>query len=245
VVNKRDIELGRELGRGEMASLFVANFKGVPVAARCIHSCFFSEKNARMFKHVMNAMAKLRHPNLVQFIGASITGDTVILTELMPTSLRKELNGQPMPPKFVTRISLDVLQALHYLHSMQPQPLIHLNVSSTNILLQLQHDNFWKAKLGDYGVADIYRSLKPSYTVTNPAYTPPESNKLSTKIDIFCFGVLLIEMLTGKLPAISDRVSTLSTIEHQPLFLDIITMCLTYKRQDRPDVRNILSILDT
>ena len=108
----------------------------------------------------MNVAARIRHPNLLQFIGATLEKEMVILTELMPTSLRKELKKQPMTPSQATGISLDVARALNYLHLMRPHPLIHRDISSANVLLEPLPGGGWRAKVSDYGSVNLQRQLR-------------------------------------------------------------------------------------
>ena len=137
VVDPREIQLTQqELGRGGWATVRVAVFRGACVAAKCIHGEIVSEYNIQLFKREMNVAARIRHPNLLQFIGATLEGEMVILTELMPISLRKELKRQAMSPYHATGVSLDVARALNYLHLMRPHPLIHRDISSANVLLE-------------------------------------------------------------------------------------------------------------
>jgi hypothetical protein len=94
VVERREIQLtDQELGRGGWATVSVAMFRGVRVAAKCVHNQIISRYNVQLFKREMNIAARIRHPNLLQFIGATLEGELVILTELLPTSLRKELQN--------------------------------------------------------------------------------------------------------------------------------------------------------
>ena len=62
---------GPELGRGGWAIVSVATFRGVRVAAKTIHRQIISHHNVQLFRREMNMAARLRHPNLVQFIGAT------------------------------------------------------------------------------------------------------------------------------------------------------------------------------
>ena len=64
----------------------------------------------------MSIAARIHHPNLVQFIGATLEGEPVILTELMATSLRAVLERRLFNHAQITSISLDVARALNYLH---------------------------------------------------------------------------------------------------------------------------------
>ena len=133
-----DIELtGPELGRGAWATVSVAKFRGAQVAVKRIHNQLVSRHNIHLFRREMNMTAKLRHPNLVQFIGATVEGDMMIIMEFMTTSLRRQLqNEEYFQPKFVKSISLDVARALSYLHQMKPDPIVHSDISSANVLLE-------------------------------------------------------------------------------------------------------------
>ena len=86
VVERREIQLtDQELGRGAWATVSVAIFRGACVAAKCVHNQIVSPHNIQLFKREMNMAARIRHPNLLLFIGATLEGEMVILTELMPT----------------------------------------------------------------------------------------------------------------------------------------------------------------
>ena len=202
VVKKREIQLtGPELGRGGWATVSVATFRGARVAAKCVHNEIISDHNVQLFKREMNMASRIRHPNLLQFIGATNVGEMVILTELMPTSLRRELGREhQFSPRLAISIGVDVARALNYLHLMEPHPLIHRDISSANVLLEpMPVLNCWKAKVSDYGTVNLLQQLN-TICPGNPCYASPEANnpnQQSTKMDIFSFGALLLEMLTG------------------------------------------------
>ena len=107
-----------------------------------------SDYYRRLFISEMNMAAHLRHPNLVQFIGATLEGEMIILMELMHTSLRRELEQGGISREHTVSISVQVCQALNYLHLMQPDPVIHRDISSSNILLN-PLPNGWLAKVTD------------------------------------------------------------------------------------------------
>ena len=247
VVRRDEIEMtGPELGRGGWATVSVATFRGVQVAAKTIHRQIISPHNIQLFRREMNMAARLRHPNLVQFIGATSEGNMVILTELMPTSLRAQfqLDGY-LQPRFVKSISLDVARALNYLHQMRPDPIIHRDISSANVLLEPLLGGQWRAKLSDYGTVNLVRQLE-TVNPGSPVYAAPEANnpRLQTpKMDIYSFGALMLEMLTGQLPTPEDRPTLLLKVHHDQL-LDLIQRCLSETRQDRPDAATIIRELN-
>ncbi|XP_019860285.1 PREDICTED: trichohyalin-like, partial [Amphimedon queenslandica] len=88
VVDRNDIRMTeRILGRGGWGEVRVARFHGLEAAAKVLHETIISEYNLSLFSREMNIASKIRHPNLLQFIGATTEGNPIILTELMPTSL--------------------------------------------------------------------------------------------------------------------------------------------------------------
>ena len=246
VVSREEIQLtGPELGRGGWATVSVATFRGMQVAAKSIHHQIISQHNERLFKREMNMAARIRHPNLIQFVGATLEGEMIILMELMPTSLRRELERDYMPPMVVSSISLDVARALNYLHQMQPDPIIHRDISSANVLLEPITFNKWRAKVTDYGSVNLQQQLETEGP-GNPTYAAPEANHprlQSPKMDIFSFGILLIEMLTGELPPSDERHLLMGTIRHRRL-LALIERCLNQRRENRPSASDIISELE-
>ena len=128
----------------------------------------------------------------------------MIIMELMATSLRNQLDKEEyFQSKVVKAISLDVALGLNYLHLIQPEPIVYRDISSANVLLEELPDSKWRAKLADYGSVNVVHQLTTE-NPGSPAYAVPEaSNTLlqSPKMDIYSFGALILEMLTGRLPA--------------------------------------------
>ena len=89
IVKRGEIELtGPQLGVGGWATVTVAKFRGAEVAVKRIHNQIVSHHNIQLFQREMNMAARLHHPNLVQFLGATMEGEMMIVMELMSTSLR-------------------------------------------------------------------------------------------------------------------------------------------------------------
>ena len=247
VVRREEIVLtGPELGRGAWATVSVAKFRGAQVAVKRIHNQLVSRHNIHLFRREMNMAAKLRHPNLVQFIGATVEGDMLIVMEFMTTSLRRQLQSEEyFQPKFVKSISLDVARALSYLHQIKPDPIVHRDISSANVLLEpLLPPKTWRAKVTDYGSVNLVRQLNTE-NPGGPAYAAPEANNprlQSPKMDIYSFGALVLEMLTGHLPSPEDRPELLCQVHHEQL-LRLIRRCLSERIEDRPNASVIISEL--
>ena len=247
VVRREEIELtGPQLGVGGWATVTVAKFRGIEVAVKRIHNEIISHHNLQLFQREMNMAARLRHPNLIQFIGATIEEEMMIVMELMATSLRSQLRRETyFPPLAVKAISLDVARGLNYLHLVQPDPIVHRDISSANVLLEQLPLHSWRAKLTDYGSVNLLRQLHTE-NPGSPAYAAPEASNphlQSPKMDMYSFGALVLEMLTGQLPAPDDRLGLLRKIQHQQL-LRLIRRCLNVNPDDRPSARDIISELD-
>ena len=247
VVRRQEIELtGPQLGVGGWATVTVAKFRGIQVAVKRIHDEIISHHNLQLFHREMNMAARLRHPNLIQFIGATMEGEMMIVMELMATSLRSQLEREMyFQPLLVKAISLDVARGLNYLHLIQPDPIVHRDISSANVLLENFTLHSWKAKLTDYGSVNLLRQLRTE-NPGSPAYAAPEASNprlQSPKMDMFSFGALVLEMLTGQLPAPDDRLGLLRKVQHQQL-LRLIRRCLSMNPDDRPSAHHIISELD-
>ena len=247
IIQKEEIQVSRdELGRGGWAVVRVAEFRGTRVAAKCFYRELSSNYYQQMFDREMKMASRLRHPNLVQFIGATslAQGEPIILTELMTTSLREVLKAGPIDHPMIVSISLDVLRGLNYLHLMEPHPLIHRDVSSANVLLNPVPDSGWKAKVSDYGSVNLVQKLQ-TVGPGSPVYAAPESTNpkdQSPKMDIFSFGILLVEMLTDQFPDEDHRRQFIASIDHRG-FVAIINQCLLEERDKRPSAQELLSDL--
>lgn len=245
VVSRDEIELTeREIGRGGWAAVRVANFRGTLVAAKCLHQVIISEYNRDLFIREMNFASRIRHPNLLQFIGATMQGELIILSELMYTSLRVLVEKGPLAIHLTQSIALDAARALNYLHSMQPDPIIHRDISSANILLEPALGDSWRAKVSDYGSVNFVQHLKTAGP-GNPVYAAPEANtpaEQSVKMDIFSFGALLIEMGTGRIPDEASRNHLVPSIQHLWL-ITLVCRCIEEEREKRPTAGYIIQQL--
>ena len=244
-VNDDELEVTEEeLGCGGWAKVKVAKLK---VAAKCLHSQLVYDYHRRIFRREMDVAARVCHPNLLRFLGARLEGGMTILTELMPTSLRALVNRHPqqhLPLNQFLSIAIDVANALNYLHNMTPYPIIHRDLSSANVLLRPSSDGGWIAKVSDYGTANFQNLLRTG-NPGNPVYTAPESRDpaLQTpKMDIYSFGILLVEMYTCEFPAPEHRDELMESIDN-PAILHLIRQCLNEGKDRRPSAGQLLELL--
>ncbi|XP_019854320.1 PREDICTED: uncharacterized protein LOC109583419 isoform X2 [Amphimedon queenslandica] len=200
VINKDEVTLTKEeLGIGSYAVVTVGIFRGLRVAVKSLHTLVISNYNRGLFCREMSMASQIRHPNLVQFIGATKVGTPLILTELMSTNLYKKLQEIELTNQQIFSIAQEVALGLNYLHLFQPQPIIHRDVSSPNILLKpCTGPAGYEAKVADYGTAKLQQSASTGTVMPgNPSYAAPEApipDQHSPAMDVYSYSVLLIEM---------------------------------------------------
>ncbi|KAM5575481.1 serine/threonine-protein kinase-like protein [Rosa sericea] len=150
-------------------------------------------------------LSRVRHPRLVNLIGfcPDSNDGKLIVVEYMPHgTLHDLLHSRPGPPGWTRRVrlSLHVAKAVQALHSSNP-PVIHRDIKSSNVLI----DGDWNARLGDLGLAlrghveDVrVKCTPPAGTLgyLDPGYLAP--GDLSAKSDVFSFGILLLEIVSGR-----------------------------------------------
>ncbi|KAJ1615987.1 kinase-like domain-containing protein [Pavlovales sp. CCMP2436] len=144
----------------------------------------------------------LRHPHIVIIFGAcDDVNNLMIVTELMAGGdLFHAIRASPAQLAWSVRgrhVALQVAEALHYLHTLQP-PVVHRDIKS------LLTAEYLIAKVADLGLARTKSQvLMPPQHAYTPAYATPEvhnSQHASEKVDIYSFGVLVWELLTQQMP---------------------------------------------
>lgn len=214
--NYKDLELATNnfsetklLGRGSHGLVYKAVLRGgrlvaVKKPSRTAQRMSISE-NPNDFDNEIDILSKLQSPRLVNLVGftKSNSQDRLLVVEFMSNGTLYDVlhsNSRP-PPNWGRRIklALQTAQAIDVLHSLNPS-VIHRDIKSANILI----DRNFNARLGDFGLAlrcvdDCrLRSTPPAGTMgyLDPGYVTPDN--LSTKTDVFSFGILLLEIISGR-----------------------------------------------
>ncbi|KAL5219337.1 hypothetical protein ABZP36_020021 [Zizania latifolia] len=212
------------VGGGSVGTVYKATFEnGLFIAVKKLET-LGRVRSQDEFEQEMSQLGSLSHPNLVAFHGYYWSSSTqLILSEFMVNgSLYDHLHGNhhtfsgsssrvslSWEQRF--KVALGTARALAYLHhDCQPQ-ILHLNIKSSNIML----DKDFEAKLSDYGfikLLPVLGSFELSGLHAAIGYIAPElaspSLRYSDKSDVFSFGVVLLEIVTGRKPLDSHGVAT-------------------------------------
>ena len=167
-VPRDDVHVSNKiLGTGGWGYVAEGTFHGQKVAVKCLHRGILSQFTTNHVRREISIMAQVRHPNLVLLIGAVLNADTgpLIITELLDRTLRSAYEEHLLEEHCKLPILRDVATALNYLHT-HCRPIIHRDVSSSNVLLLALRDGNWLAKLSDFGSANLIR------TATTPLRVP-------------------------------------------------------------------------
>ncbi|RVW68703.1 G-type lectin S-receptor-like serine/threonine-protein kinase [Vitis vinifera] len=189
-----------------------------------------SKQGWEELKNEAMLIAKLQHKNLVKVLGYCIEQDEKILIY------------EYMSNKSLDFFLFGVAQGLLYLHQYSRLRVIHRDLKASNILL----DKDMNPKISDFGMARIFggnESKATKHIVGTYGYMSPEyvlRGLFSTKSDVFSFGVLLLEILSGKKITEfyhSDSLNLLGYV-HQCTLL-----CVQESADDRPTMSDVVSML--
>ncbi|TKY52197.1 Serine/threonine-protein kinase CDL1 [Spatholobus suberectus] len=167
------------------------------------------KQGERAFRIEVDLLSRLHSPYLVELLGyCADQHHRLLIFEYMPNgTLHYHLHSpndqtQPLDWWARMRIALDCARALEFLHEHAASPVIHRDFKSNNVLL----DQNFRAKVSDFGLAKMGSEKRNGQVSTRvlgtTGYLAPEyaTGKLTTKSDVYSYGVVLLELLTGRVP---------------------------------------------
>ena len=250
-VERQEVELNmhRMVGTGAWGYVVEGKFRGKTVAVKCLHSIIRQSHFLQTIRREIDIMARVRHPNLVLFIAVVLDNETgpMIITELLNTSLRHAYEQNQLHKSSVLSILVDVALALNYLHLLG-DGIIHRDVSSANVLLEAKPDHQWKAKLSDFGSANLVRessTVGPGTIV----YSAPEVRRecsipQTPKVDVFSYGVLVCEVLLCRFTSSEHFQLMLEEVRRWPLLYSVACGCTQESPEDRPTMSAVICTLN-
>ncbi|KAM5577556.1 systemin receptor SR160 [Rosa sericea] len=196
------------IGSGGFGDVYKAQLKDGSIVAikKLIH---ISGQGDREFTAEMETIGKIKHRNLVPLLGYCKVGEERLLVyEYMKYgSLDDVLHDQKKGIKLSwsarRKIAIGSARGLAFLHHNCIPHIIHRDMKSSNVLL----DENLEARVSDFGMARLMSAMDTHLSVSTlagtPGYVPPEyyqSFRCSTKGDVYSYGVVLLELLTGRRP---------------------------------------------
>ncbi|CAA0822482.1 VH1-interacting kinase [Striga hermonthica] len=254
------------VGKGSFGEIVKACWRGTPVAVKRILPSLSDDRLViQDFRHEVNLLVKLRHPNIVQFLGAVTEKKPLMLvTEyLRGGDLHQYLKEKgALNPTTAVNFAMDMARGMAYLHS-EPNVVIHRDLKPRNVLLvNTSADHL---KVGDFGLSKLIRVQHSHdvYKMTGETgsyrYMAPEvfkHRKYDKKVDVFSFAMILYEMLEGE-PPLSNyepyEAARYVAEGHRPMFRakgfipelrELTTLCWSADMNQRPTFLEILKRLE-
>ena len=264
------MKLIERIGAGANATVSMVEVEGIPCIAKQPRKELLTENDnqsqeiCRSFANECSVLARLRHPNIVQYMGVHCGADPLNLTmimEHMPTNLEIALDicRMKFPLSLQLSVLLNISLGMLYIHL---NGVIHCDLTADNVLLSPALD----AKIADFGCSKILNSdgrteLPQTRLPGALAYMPPEALKGNTayseKLDVFSFGALSLFVATQSFPErymgenvspkakevqeveIERRQKTFAKLDHKHCLVTLIRKCLSDKELNRPSSRAI------
>ncbi len=210
----------REINRGSMGTVYLGHdpYSDRAVALKVAHAEQLKDEESgdryrKMFFNEAYTAGRLTHPNIISIFDAGVDEEICyIVMEYVEGGLTLKPYCRAdnlLPIDKVVEISFKCAKALDYAHK---QGVIHRDIKPTNILVTADMD----VKIGDFSIAHLTKmdstETMPMGLVGSPRYMSPEQvseDYLTNQTDIFSFGIVMYELLTGKHPFAADNFSRL------------------------------------
>ncbi|VFQ61869.1 unnamed protein product [Cuscuta campestris] len=205
-INPKEIDFSNSVGITK-GTFCIASWGGTLVAVKKFgEELFMDEEKVQAFRDELALLQKIRHPNVVQFLGAvTQSSPMMIVTEYLPKGdLRAFLKKKgALKPIIAVKYALDVARGMNYLHEHKPEAIIHRDLEPSNIL----RGDSGLLKVADFGLSKLMRytnAIKEDKPLTSQEtswrYVAPEVLKnegYDTMVDVFSFALILQEMIEG------------------------------------------------
>lgn len=195
-----------KIGSGSFGTVHLAELRGSDVAVKILMEQDFHAERVKEFRREFAMMKRLRHPNIVLFMGAVTQPPNLsIVTEYLSRgSLYKLLDmrdaGVILDDRRRLNMAYDVAKGMNYLHQLKP-PIVHRDLKSPNLLV----DSKYTVKVCDFGLSrtKLNTFLSSKTAAGTPEWMAPEvlrDEPSNEKSDVYSFGVILWELVTLQQP---------------------------------------------
>ncbi|CAL9013709.1 unnamed protein product, partial [Prunus brigantina] len=194
-----NFSLANKIGQGGFGAVYYAELRGEKAAIKKMGT-----QASKEFLAELNVLTRVHHSNLVRLIGYCVEGSLFLVYEYIENgNLSQHLRGSgrdPLPWSNRVQIALDSARGLEYIHEHTVPVYIHRDIKSANILI----DKNFHAKVADFGLAkliEVGSTSLPTRFAGTFGYMPPEYARcggVSTKVDVYAFGVVIYELISAK-----------------------------------------------
>ncbi|KAI5068973.1 hypothetical protein GOP47_0015274 [Adiantum capillus-veneris] len=198
------LTVAEQIGQGSCGTVYRGFWIGSDVAIKVFAGQDYTMELLEDFRKEVLIMKRLRHPNVVLFMGAVTSHQHLsIVTEFLPRGSLFRLLHRNTPGldwRRRARMALDIARGMNYLHHLNP-PIVHRDLKSSNLLV----DKNWTVKVADFGLSRLKDGtyLKTTSGRGTPQWMAPEvlrNEPSNEKSDVFSFGVILWELATEQVP---------------------------------------------
>eukprot|EP00250_Pteridium_aquilinum_P002112 c12315_g1_i1 orf=493-4239(+) len=215
MIRNCDLEELRELGSGTFGTVYHGKWRGTDVAIKRIKASCFTGRQAERDRLVADfwreayILGQLHHPNVVAFYGVvpdGPGGTLATVTEYMVNGSLKQVlqnKDRALDRRKRLLIAMDAAFGMEYLHGKN---VVHFDIKCENLLVNLRDTQRPICKVGDLGLSKVKQQTFVSGGVrgTLPWMAPEllngSSSLVSEKVDVFSFGIVMWELLTGEEP---------------------------------------------
>ncbi|CAI9753605.1 unnamed protein product [Fraxinus pennsylvanica] len=254
-----EIALGERIGLGSYGEVYHGDWHGTEVAVKKFLDQDVTNESLEEFRSEVRIMKKLRHPNIVLFMGAVTRPPNLsIVTEFLPRGSLYRLIHRPnnqLDERRRLRMALDAARGMNYLHNCAPV-IVHRDLKSPNLLV----DKNWVVKVGDFGLSKMKDStfISSKSNAGTAEWMAPEvlrNEPSNEKCDVYSFGVILWELCTLQQPwggmnpmqvvgAVGFQHRRLDIPDDMdPVIADIIRKCWQTDPRLRPSFAEIMAAL--
>ncbi|XP_013365113.1 PREDICTED: mitogen-activated protein kinase kinase kinase 10 isoform X2 [Chinchilla lanigera] len=206
-----ELQLEEIIGVGGFGKVYRALWRGEEVAVKAAR--LDPERDpavtAEQVRQEARLFGALQHPNIIALRGACLSPPhlCLVMEYARGGALSRVLAGRLVPPHVLVNWAVQVARGMNYLHNDAPVPIIHRDLKSINILILEAIENHNLAdtvlKITDFGLAREWHKTTKMSAAGTYAWMAPEVIRLSLfskSSDVWSFGVLLWELLTGEVP---------------------------------------------